>query len=180
VWYNIITVKERHKAENNNTFKENDIMMNVTLTIDCSNLTSVRPAMLTNKDKKSFTELAYEMGNATSEREILELAHKIVNCNKRNERISQNEFNISRIMNYIRENTTKGDIISKENMNTIVFLHWDNLNMYPNAARYKAVTEAFKRLVNSGELVPVRMRSKEKYGSCYNRHYNYSTVYVVA
>lgn len=155
-------------------------MMNVTLTIDCSNLTSVRPAILTNKDKKSYTELAYKMANATSECEILELAHKIVNCNKRNERINQNEFNINRIMNYIRENTVKGDIISKENMNDIVYFQWDSLNMNPNAARYKAVTEAFKRLVNSGELVPVRMRSKEKYGARYNRHYKYSTVYVVA
>lgn len=155
-------------------------MMNVTLTIDCSDLTSVRPAILTNKDKKSFTELAYEMANKTSECEILELAHKIVNCNKRNERINQNETNISRIMNYIRENTKKGDIISKANMNDIVYFKWDSLNMNPNAARYKAVTEAFKRLVNSGELVPIRMRSKEKVGARYNRHYKYSTVYVVA
>jgi hypothetical protein len=154
--------------------------MNVTLTIDCSNLTSVRPAILTNKDKKSFTDLAYEMSNATSEREILELAHKIVNCNKRNERINQNEFNINRIMNYIRENTVKGDIISEKNMNDIVYFQWANLNMNPNAARYKAVTEAFKRLVKSGELIPVRMRTKEQFGSCYNRHYKYSTVYVVA
>nr|DAD58659.1 MAG TPA: hypothetical protein [Caudoviricetes sp.] len=155
-------------------------MMNVTLTIDCSNLTSVRPAILTNKDKKSYTELAYKMANATSECEILELAHKIVNCNKRNARISQNEFNINRIMDYIRENTVNGDIISKEKMNDIVFYQWDSLKMYPNAARYKAVTEAFKRLVNSGELVPTKMRTTEKVGNRYNRYYKYYTVYVVA
>ena len=155
-------------------------MMNVTLTIDCSNLTSVRPAILTNRDRKSFTDLADEMANATSEREILELAHKIVNCNKRNERINQNECNISEIMRYIRENTVKGDIISKRNMNDIVYFQLDSLNMYPNAARYKAVTEAFKRLVKSGELVPVRMRSKEKYGARYSYRYKYFTAYVVA
>ena len=155
-------------------------MMNVTLTIDCSNLISVRPAMLTNKDKKSYIELADKMANATSEREILELAHKIVNCNKRNERINQNESNISKIMNFIRDNTTSGDMISKDRMDEIVYLHWDSLNMYPNAARYKAVAEAFKRLVDKGELVPVRMRTTEKVGGRYNRHYIYSTVYVVA
>ena len=155
-------------------------MMNVTLTVDCSNLVSVRPAMLTNKDKRAISDLGLEMVNTTSETEMIWLARKIINNSKRNDRIEQNELNIKKITDYIKENTVQGDIISKDKMQEVIYYQWDSLGLNPHAARFRAVNEAFNRLVENGTLFPVRMRSKDKVGRNWCRRYIYSTVYVVA
>ena len=102
-------------------------MMNVTLTVDCSNLVSVRPAMLTNKDKRAISDLGLEMVNTTSETEMIWLARKIINNSKRNDRIEQNELNIKKITDYIKENTVQGDIISKDKMQEVIYYQWDSL-----------------------------------------------------
>jgi hypothetical protein len=94
VWYNIITVKERHKANNERKYL---IMRNYNLNRGYYNtLVEVKPYNTNrNKNKVSPSQLLVDIlnnGSIDSDIEAIKIARKIVNANKINEKIPSRQL----------------------------------------------------------------------------------------
>jgi hypothetical protein len=184
VWYNIITVKERHKANNERKYL---IMRNYSLNTGYYNtLVEVKPYNTNrNKNKVSPSQLLVDIlnnGSINSDIEAIKIARKIVNANKINAKIDKNEYLISVVKRLLREETEIGDFATKNGFADVVrqMKEDDKFTRSKTDIHTTTVTYlALNDLVAEGIFIKKTMKNpnrtwKDGYG---DMHYDYVTVY---
>ena len=184
VWYNIITVKERHKANNERKYL---IMRNYKMNTGYYNsLVNVKPYNTNrNKDKVSPSQLLIDVlngGYIGSDAEAIKIARKIVNANKINAKIDKNEYLIGIVKRLLRDEIEIGDFATKDGFAAVVrqMKEDDKFSRSKTDIATTTITYlALNDLVAEGFLVKKTMKNpnrtwKDAYG---DMHYDYVTVY---
>lgn len=126
------------------------------ITVNNGELSAInRQLCLRRTDIHSITEVAQEMRNASDEHELLSIARRMLNQDKRNVRAAHNENNVELLKEMICAQTENGDMLTT--YSACELLGENELDH--EGAKYNALLAALDDLVNEGYLRRDLMRS---------------------
>ena len=128
------------------------------ITIEITEVANVnRQRCLRGTDIHSITEVAQEMRNASDESELLSIARRMLNQDKRNVRAGHNENNVQTFKDKICRLTHHGDMLTAGSASEL--LYDEDRELDHEGATWFALLAALDDLVDEGYLKRTVMRN---------------------
>ena len=141
------------------------------ITVNNGELSAInRQLCLRGTDIHSITEVAREMRNASDEHELLSIARRMLNQDKRNVRAQHNEHNVEFLKEMICAQTENGDMLTTYSACELL----GENEIDHEGAKYYALLAALDDLVKEGYLRRDLMRNWQN-----GANGSHITVYIV-
>ena len=128
------------------------------ITVEITEVAEVkRQRCLRGTDIHSVAEVAREMRNASDEHELLSIARRMLNQDKRNVKANRNERNVEVFKNRICALTHRGDMLTAGSASELIGTESRNLDH--EGAMWYALLAALDDLVTEGYLKRTVMRN---------------------